>query len=65
MIKIIKQGRVIPSAAFYCDLCGCEFEASISDCIAVYRCDDGYVGTIKCPCCGTKVSQFFLIEEDD
>lgn len=65
MVKIIKQGKVIPPVVFNCDVCGCEFEASISDCIAGYRCDDSYyVGTVKCPCCNMKVSQIFSIEED-
>lgn len=65
MVKIIKQGKSIQPVVFNCGVCDCEFEASISDCIAGYRCDDGYAGTIKCPCCGTKVSQFFPMKEDD
>ena len=60
MIKIINQGRTIPSAVFYCDVCGCEFEADISDCIAGYRCDDSYyVGTVKCPCLSDTLWQDF------
>lgn len=56
MIKILKEGqkpklqKMIHKTT--CEICNCEFEFTLDECLSIEKRINGDV-TIKCPCCGT------------